>query len=72
MPQLARSDWYDLTRDMNWDFSYATEEEVFPELLSNGFGVPAADWWSWDEPYKITYAEYVHNQAGKDTAVYSA
>ena len=30
---------------MNWDFSYATEEEVFPELLSNGFGVPAADWW---------------------------
>ena len=71
MPRLARSQWYDLTRDMNWDFSYATEEEVFPELLSNGFGVPTSDWWTWDEPYKITYAEYVHNQAGKDAGLFS-
>jgi len=71
MPRLARSQWYDLTRDMNWDFSYVTEEEVFPELLSNGFGVPSHDWWTWDEPYKITYAEYVHNQAGKDAGLFS-
>ena len=34
MPALARSDWYDLTRDMNWDLSYVTEEQAFPELLS--------------------------------------
>ena len=71
MPQLARSDWYDLTRDMNWNLSYVTEEQVWPEDLSNGFGVPTEAWWTWDEPYKITYPEYVHNQVGKDASVYS-
>ena len=24
----------------------------------------------WDEPYKLTYREYVHNQAGKDAGIY--
>ena len=27
---------------------------------------PAAAWWNWEEPYKISYREYVHNQAEKD------
>lgn len=71
MPQLARSEWYDLTRDMNWKFSYVTDEQVFPEELSKSFGVPTELWWTWDEPYKITYPEYVHIQAGKDAGVYS-
>ncbi|MBK9739227.1 MAG: YHS domain-containing protein [Actinobacteria bacterium] len=71
MPRLSRSEWYDLTRDMNWDLSYVSEDEAFPPVLSNSFGVPAHDWWVWDEPYKITYTEYVHNQAGKDAGVYS-
>lgn len=71
MPRLSRSEWYDLTRDMNWDLTYISEDEAFPPELSNSFGVPAHDWWVWDEPYKITYTEYVHNQAGKDAGVYS-
>jgi hypothetical protein len=25
MPELERSQWYDLTRDMNWRFKYVTE-----------------------------------------------
>jgi toluene monooxygenase system protein A len=28
MPKLERSQWYDLYRDMNWNFKYVTEEEV--------------------------------------------
>src|SRR5664279_294588 len=71
MPRLPRSQWYDLTRDMNWDLSYVSEEDAFPEVLSNSFGVPTSDWWTWDEPYKITYSEYVHNQAGKDAGLFS-
>jgi toluene monooxygenase system protein A len=71
MPRLSRSEWYDLTRDMNWTLSYADADEVWPEDLSNSFGVPVEKWWTWDEPYKITYPEYVHNQVGKDAAVYS-
>lgn len=71
MPRLERSQWYDLCRDMNWSFKYATEGEVFPEALSEGHGIPAAAWWDWDEPYKISYREYVHNQAKKEAGVYS-
>ena len=31
MPKLERSQWYDLSRDMNWNLKYVTEEEVFPD-----------------------------------------
>lgn len=71
MPSLARSEWYDLTRDMNWNLSYVTVDEAWPEELSNSFGVPPEAWWTWDEPYKISYSEYVENQEGKDTSLYA-
>src|SRR5712664_2567779 len=28
MPGLARSEWYDLTRDMSWTLSYVDQEEA--------------------------------------------
>ena len=68
MPKLERSEWYDLCRDMNWRFKYVTDAEVFPEALSQSHGIPAAAWWNWDEPYKISYRDYVHNQAEKDAS----
>ena len=71
MPKLERSQWYDLYRDMNWNFKYVTEAEVFPDVLAQSHSIPAAAWWNWDEPYKISYREYVHNQAAKDAEVYS-
>ncbi|WP_040790839.1 aromatic/alkene/methane monooxygenase hydroxylase/oxygenase subunit alpha [Nocardia paucivorans] len=71
MPKLSRSDWYDLSRDMNWTFRYVTEDEVFPEELSGSHRVSSEGWSKWDEPYKIGYREYVHNQVTKDTTTYS-
>lgn len=71
MPKLNRSDWYDLARDMNWDFKYVTYDEVFPKEVAGDYDIPAQEWYAWDEPYKITYREYVHNQNEKDTGVYS-
>jgi len=71
MPKLNRSEWYDLSRDMNWKLKYVTEEQAFPEELSNSYGVPTETWWAWDEPYKIGYSEYVSNQAEKELGVYS-
>lgn len=32
MPKLERSQWYDLSRDMNWRFKYV--EEVFTPFLT--------------------------------------
>ncbi len=71
MPKLARDQWYDTTRDMNWRPQYVTQEEIWPEELSNSFGIAPEAWWAWDEPYKIAYREYVHNQVDKDTSVYA-
>ncbi|MQA13337.1 MAG: hypothetical protein GEV09_03950 [Pseudonocardiaceae bacterium] len=70
MPRLARSDWYDLTRDMNWTLANVDEEEARPKDLSNSCGVPAEKWWVWDEPNKITYpvagARAVRGQPSRD------
>jgi toluene monooxygenase system protein A len=71
MPKLARSDWYHLSRDTNWTFRYVDEKEVFPEELSGSHRVSTEGWLAWDEPYKIVYREYVHNQVTKDTSTYS-
>lgn len=71
MPTLARPEWYDLARDMNWNFKYVSEEEVFPEEASRGLGIPAEAWWTWDEPYKVSYREYVRNQSIKENGVYA-
>lgn len=71
MPTLSGSEWYDLTRDMNWTPRYAREDDIWPEAQSKSVGIPASAWWTWDEPYKLTYREYVHNQVDKDTGVYA-
>ena len=71
MPELERSQWHDLCRDLTWRFKYVTEAEVFPEALSKSHAIPAAACWSWDETYKISYREYVHHQADKENGVYS-
>lgn len=70
MPQLARQDWYDLARDMNWRLRYVTDQEAFPPDLAGPTDIPTETWWTWDEPYKVSYGEYVRNQAEKDTSVY--
>lgn len=71
MSKLDRSEWYDLTRATTWSPSYVTEEQLFPESLSGGRGIPLEDWSTYDEPYKVTYPEYVSVQREKDAGVYS-
>jgi hypothetical protein len=57
MPTLERSEWYQLSRDMNWQFKYVSDAEVFPEALSESKGISPSGRWNWDEPYKISYRE---------------
>lgn len=71
MPRLTRSHWYDIARDMNWNFKYVSEEEVFPEEQSKSFDIANKSWWTWDEPYKLSYREYVSNQSEKDAGIYA-
>ena len=71
MAILDRDDWYDLTRATNWTPKYVSEDELFPEHLSGGRGIPASVWETYDEPYKTSYPEYVEVQRAKDAGTYS-
>ncbi len=71
MALLKREQWYDLTRATSWTPKYVTEDELFPEEMSGGRGIPLEAWAGYDEPYKVTYPEYVTTQREKDSGAYS-
>jgi toluene monooxygenase system protein A len=71
MALLKREEWYDLGRDTNWTPRYVGEEELFPEAFSGAMGISAKSWERWDEPYKMTFREYVETQREKDGGAYS-
>ena len=68
---LNRDDWLPLARKLDWRFSYTTEEEVFPEIISGHPWLPHSTWQDWGEAFKTSYREYVQNQHEKDMAVYA-
>jgi toluene monooxygenase system protein A len=71
MALLDRSDWYDIARTTNWTPRYATEEEIFPREMSDMFDLGMSQWEAFDEPFKISYREYVDVQSKKDADAYS-
>ena len=71
MALLDRSEWYDIARDTNWTPSFVEESELFPDEMSDPYNVPVEAWETFDEPYKISYRQYVSLQREKDAAAYS-
>ena len=71
MALLQMSDWYDLARETNWTPKYVSEDELFPEPMANSFDIPLEQWETFDEPYKISYRDYVKTQREKDVGAYS-
>jgi toluene monooxygenase system protein A len=61
----------DLARKLDWEFSYVTESEVFPEEVSGSPWLPGAEWRDWDEPYRTSYTEYVTTQSIKEASVHA-
>ena len=66
---LRRDEWLDLSRKLDWEYTYVSERDVFPEATSGSPFLPHAAWSGWDEPYRTTYAEYVTGQHDKEAAV---
>jgi toluene monooxygenase system protein A len=66
---LKRDEWLDLARKLDWEFSYVSETEVFPEAVSGRPFLPHAAWREWDEPYRTSYPEYVVGQHKKEAAI---
>ena len=71
MAMLANKEWYDLARQTNWTPSYVAEDEFFPPSFSGEFDIPMDSWETFDEPYKVTYRDYVKTQREKDVGAYS-
>jgi toluene monooxygenase system protein A len=63
---LKRDSWLDDARKLDWDFSYVTEEDVFPREVSGHPWLPASEWRGWSEPYRTSYEEYVTSQHDKE------
>lgn len=68
---LKRDDWLSLARKLDWNYSYVSEADVFPEVASGKPWLPQVEWRSWDEPYHTTFGDYVTHQCDKDAAVYA-
>jgi toluene monooxygenase system protein A len=66
---LQRDDWLPLARKLDWEFSYVSERDVFPETMSGAPWLPGAAWQDWEEPYRTSYREYVATQHRKEAAV---
>jgi len=71
MALLDRSAWYNIARSTNWTPKYVPESELFPPDQSDPYGIPTSEWETFDEPYKVSYREYVNVQREKDAGAYS-
>ncbi|MFT3731848.1 MAG: toluene monooxygenase [Hyphomicrobium sp.] len=71
MGMLATRDWYDLARQTNWTPKYISTEQMFPPQFSDGYGIGMEFWEEFDEPYKVTYRDYVQTQREKEVGAYS-
>ncbi|TDO93367.1 YHS domain-containing protein [Enemella evansiae] len=58
-----------LTRDLDWEPSYVSEEELFPHTRYEGIKIH--DWSKWDDPFRLTVDAYYRYQAEKDKRLYS-
>lgn len=66
---LEREDWLPLARELDWEFSYVTEREVFPEAVSGSPWLEQRAWQGWDEPFRTSYREYVALQHQKESGL---
>ncbi|MGQ0617552.1 MAG: toluene monooxygenase [Acidimicrobiia bacterium] len=66
---LRRDDWLDVARKVDWNFKYAEEHDVYPDVMSGTPFLPHEAWKDWTEVYRNSYAEYVANQLQKDEAI---
>ncbi|MCQ4079129.1 YHS domain-containing protein [Streptomyces sp. RB6PN25] len=58
-----------LTRDLDWESSYVSEEELFPHTKFEGIKIH--DWAKWEDPFRLTIDAYCKYQAEKDKRLYA-
>lgn len=66
---LNRDDWYDIGRDLDWDLSYVDPEVAFPAGWTGVGDIPKDAWQKWDEPFRVSFRDYVRIQREKESGV---
>jgi Methane/Phenol/Toluene Hydroxylase/YHS domain len=69
MKLLSRDDWYDIAHELDWTLSYVEEKDAFPAEWTGSGIVPKQSWQSWEEPFRVSYRDYVAVQREKEAAV---
>ncbi len=60
----AKDRYRALTRDLDWDFSYADRKDAFP--YEEFEGIKITDWSKWEDPFRLTMDAYWKYQAEKE------
>ena len=58
-----------LTRDLDWNFSYADRKQAFP--YEEFEGIKITDWSKWEDPFRLTMDSYWKYQAEKEKKLYA-
>ncbi|ABS70068.1 methane/phenol/toluene hydroxylase (plasmid) [Xanthobacter versatilis] len=69
MALLNRDDWYDIARDVDWTLSYVDRAVAFPEEWKGEKDICGTAWDDWDEPFRVSFREYVMVQRDKEASV---
>jgi len=66
---LNRDDWYETSRDLDWTLSYVDRDAAFPPSWTGAQGIPEDAWQAWEEPFRVSYRDYVRIQREKESGV---
>ena len=64
-----RERYTELTRGLDWNPSYVTQEELYPYTRFEGIKIH--DWDEWEDPFRLTVDAYYKYQAEKDKRLYA-
>ncbi|MGH8998613.1 MAG: toluene hydroxylase, partial [Acidimicrobiia bacterium] len=64
MPVITKDREHRRTRRLYWQPTYVDEETIFPSVAREG--IHFKDWDSWDDPFHMSYRQYIDVQAKKE------
>jgi phenol hydroxylase P3 protein len=65
----AKEKYRCMTRDLDWEPSYQTHEDIYPHERFEGIKI--TDWDKWEDPFRLTMDTYWKYQAEKEKKLYA-
>jgi phenol hydroxylase P3 protein len=65
----AKEKYRCMTRDLDWEPSYQSHEDIYPHERFEGIKI--TDWDKWEDPFRLTMDTYWKYQAEKEKKLYA-